>query len=205
MSSGHNGTGFRSWRFWARGDRKGHMACGIGRDSSDGLGRPYPFLSIGIGPLPGWEDRWDLLPWALEDLWGGFEYFAAKRHKDVEAVKDGLQRLRPPHVRWSEWEMSENATRRGGAFGEGDVRDDVIREMESGTVRLREQGDLFVKLEAKTFQDQSARINLWHFRLRSKLGALPNAVFVGGGPDQAYLAVFTRALAPADFVRLWSV
>lgn len=205
LASGYNETGVHSWRFWARGDRKGRIVCGIGRDSSDGLGRPYPFLGIGIGSLPGWEDQWNLLPCVLEDLWGDIEYFAAKRHEDFEAVKEGLRLLKPPVARWSEWEMSESATRQGGAFGEGDARDAVIQELESGTTRLTEQGNLFVELEAKTIQDQMALINLWHFHLRSKLGGVPNAVFVGGGPNQAYLAVFTRALAPVDFVRLWSV
>lgn len=205
LASGYNGTGFHSWRFWARGDRKGHIACGIGRDSSDGLGRPYPFLSIGIGTLPGWENQWDLLPCALEDIWGQIEYLAAKRLKDVEDMKEGLRLLKAPDTRWSEWKMSKSEAQRCGMFGEGNVRSALTRELESGTGRLKEQGDLFVELGAKAFQEQSALINLWHFGLKSKLGGVPNAVFVGGGPARTYLAVFTRALAPEDFVRLWSV
>jgi type VI secretion system protein VasJ len=54
-------TAFCSWRFWAKGMRKGYIACGLGRDSSDSAGRPYPLMIMGIGTLAGWEENWDLL------------------------------------------------------------------------------------------------------------------------------------------------
>ncbi len=200
LATGHNESGFHSWRFWARGDRKGHIACGIGRDSSDGLGRPYPFLSIGMGSLPGWEARWDLVPFALEKQWGHMEYLAAKRHKDFGAVKEGLKTLKGPVSRWSEWESPGGAANRTG-----ETRVIPVQQLESGVEALRKRGDLFVEINEKTTQGQSDMIHLWHAGLRSKFGAVPNAVFVGGGPNRIQLVVFTRALAPSDFVRLWSV
>jgi len=55
VSPARNGLALHSWRFWARGIQKGHIACGVVRDSSDSTGRPYPLLVMGIGKLPGWE------------------------------------------------------------------------------------------------------------------------------------------------------
>lgn len=41
-----------SWRFWAAGPDRNTLLCGILRDSSDSVGRPYPLLVAGSGPLP---------------------------------------------------------------------------------------------------------------------------------------------------------
>ena len=32
---------YRSWRFWLKGIKKGSIICGLGRDSSDSIGRPF--------------------------------------------------------------------------------------------------------------------------------------------------------------------
>jgi type VI secretion system protein VasJ len=47
------GSTFCSWRFWAKGIRKGYIACGVGCNSSDSAGRPYPLMVMGIGRLSG--------------------------------------------------------------------------------------------------------------------------------------------------------
>ena len=42
---------FCSWRFWARGFGRESLVLGVVRVSSDSLGRPYPLLIMGSGPL----------------------------------------------------------------------------------------------------------------------------------------------------------
>ena len=58
-----------SWRFWVKGQKKNAIVCGICRDSSDRMGRPFPLIVIGKGKVPGWEDHWDLLPLIFENIW----------------------------------------------------------------------------------------------------------------------------------------
>src|SRR5512145_774650 len=55
-----------SWHFWARGAASDSIVCGLVKDSSDGIGRNYPLLIIGTGPLREWAENWDLLPLACE-------------------------------------------------------------------------------------------------------------------------------------------
>ena len=62
-------AGICSWRFWAKGANKKALVCGVARDSSDSVGRPYPLLVVGTGPLADWEDEWELLPAACENTW----------------------------------------------------------------------------------------------------------------------------------------
>ncbi|MCJ7581703.1 MAG: type VI secretion system-associated protein TagF, partial [Candidatus Aminicenantes bacterium] len=47
-----------SWRFWARGIKKGNLICGVGKDSGDSIDRRYPLLIMGDGFLDGWEEDW---------------------------------------------------------------------------------------------------------------------------------------------------
>ena len=79
---------FYSWRFWAKGLKKGSLVCGVGRDSSDNIGRPYPFLIMGTGPLKGWEENWDVLPDVFGETWRQMEYMSAKRFSDFEQFGD---------------------------------------------------------------------------------------------------------------------
>lgn len=205
MSASKNRSEFLSWRFWARGNGKGHIACGIGRDSSDGLGRPYPLLIMGTGSLFGWEGHWDLLPNALESVWGDMEYLAARKHRDFDSLKIDLRGLRPPHSQWSDWSASKDTSTHERLFEESASAGIRITEIEDGVIRLREQGALLINLGTRAVQDQSNLVRLWHSYLRSKLGVIPNAAFVGGASIQTSLAVFKRALSPSDFVTLWSI
>jgi type VI secretion system protein VasJ len=82
-----NRLALHSWRFWARGIQKGHIACGVARDSSDSTGRPYPLLIMGIGKLPGWEKNWDLLSFLFEEIWSQIEYLASRRFNDLKQLE----------------------------------------------------------------------------------------------------------------------
>ena len=84
-----------------KGPRKGFLACGLLRDSSDSLGRPYPLLIIGSGSLQGWEERWDLLPLACERSWEQMESIATGTFLDFEHLQEEVRRIEPPRPQWS--------------------------------------------------------------------------------------------------------
>jgi type VI secretion system protein VasJ len=189
----HGATNARSWRFWARGPKGETLLCGIGRDSSDRVGRPYPLLIIGIGPLEGWEHQWDLLPLACEQTWGQMEYLSAARFTTFKEFEDGVHVIRPPDATWSEF-----LTQRGGLGAESGGLEDKVSS-------LSQKRDFLVPLDGGPSDDPQTLTVLWHALLKTHTSEVPNVVFMGGASDKTYLAVFKRALVPNDFVRLWSV
>ncbi len=192
-SKGLPSSNLCSWRFWARGPKKESLICGIGKDSSDSVGRPYPLLIMGTGPLAGWGDEWDLLPFACEKTWSQMEYLSAKRFADFRHFEGEVKIIRQPYPEWSEFRSEKEG------LEEGDRRD-----LESRALSLLHETDLFVLLAEGTTHNSHSQTCLWHSLLKARNRDVPNAVFVGGGSKGTYLAVFMRALAPADFVRLWS-
>jgi type VI secretion system protein VasJ len=96
-----NRLALHSWRFWARGIQKGHIACGVARDSSDSTGRPYPLLIMGIGKLPGWEKNWDLLSFLFEEIWSQIEYLASRRFNDLKQLESEISRIQVTAEDWA--------------------------------------------------------------------------------------------------------
>lgn len=190
-------TKLHSWRFWARGPMRDALICGVGRDSSDGLGRPYPLLIMGTGPLEGWEDQWDLLPFACEKTWSQMEYLCTKRFMDFKQFEDEVRIIRPPYPGWSELISQRGGSQRASSRNP--------EEMESIASSLPDKPEFFVPLDGEPSSDPFALAGLWHAFLKARNRTVPNAVFMGGAHDRTYLAVFRRALASTDFVRLWSV
>lgn len=187
---------FYSWRFWAKGPRKENLVCGVGRDSSDSLGRPYPLLLMGTGRLQGWEDHWDLLPFAFERTWNQMEYMSTRRFTDFRQIEDEVCSIKPPDPNWSEFvnqrESQEEFT-------------PSCSEMEDKVSDLREETEFFVLLDSGPSSDPFALAGLWHFFLKIGIGEVPNVVFLGGVPEEACLAVFRRPLVPRDFVQMWTM
>ncbi|MRR35726.1 type VI secretion system-associated protein TagF, partial [bacterium] len=77
----------RFWRFWARGSVNGELVCGFLRDSSDSIGREYPFLVLGSGPISSWEEHWDLLPCACEQTWNRIEYLCTRNSVELARME----------------------------------------------------------------------------------------------------------------------
>jgi type VI secretion system protein VasJ len=188
-----------SWRFWAKGPKKETLVCGVGRDSSDSLGRPYPLLIVGTGPLEGWGDHWDLLPFACEKTWSRIEYLSAKRFIDFKQLEEEVRIIKRPYPQWSEFVSQRRS------LGESSPTSHNPRAVENKAASLSAETDFFVPLDDGPSNDHLAVAGLWHFFLKAHARAVPNAVFMGGVPDEAYLAVFKRPLMPADFVQLWSL
>ncbi len=187
---------FYFWRFWAKGPTKGNLVCGVGRDSSDSLGRPYPLLIMGTGLLEGWEDNWGLLPFAFKETWQQMEYMASRRFTDLTQIEEGLRSIKPPDPNWSEFTDQRES------------REEFERDfwaMENKVSGLREKTEFYVLLDSGPSNDPFALAELWHFSLKTRIGEVPSAVFIGGVPEEACLAVFKRPLVPRDFVQLWTI
>ncbi|MDL1962918.1 MAG: TagF domain-containing protein [Deltaproteobacteria bacterium] len=191
-----------SWRFWARGSEKNNIVCGVGRDSSDSLGRSYPLMIIGTGPLQEWNAHWDILPLACEKTWSQIEYLTTKRFLDFKQMEDGVRIIKPPSPNWSEF-----TNQRSSQFeysSNNRLCNQNLRGIKEKVDSLTKKTEFFVPLDSVLSNDPITLACLWHSSLKSRLQEIPNAVFMGGVPDDIYLAVFKRPLIPADFVRLWS-
>lgn len=181
-----------SWRFWAKGLKKGTLVCGLAKGSSDSVGRRYPLLVLGTGFLADWITHWDLLPSACEHTWVQMEYLSAKRFQDFKQLEEDIRVIRPPGIDWSE-----------AIAAEKDLEGRIRAWPEVTSKEIFEKPDFFVTLNGAGSEDPNATAGAWHCLLKRNNADAPNAVFIGGTSQGSYLAVFRRALVPEDFVRLW--
>lgn len=107
----------QSWRFCLKGHKKGHIVCGIVRDSCDGVGRPYPILVLGTGSLEKWEGYWDLLPYALERTWCEMEHLSTSRYTGLKELEEDLHILPPPQAEWADFQ-AQREEERGGTWSD---------------------------------------------------------------------------------------
>ncbi len=182
----------RSYRFFARGPGRDLLACGVVRDSSDAVGRPYPLLLMGCGPLRGWEEAWDLLPLACEKTWGQMENVSAGSPGDVARLDAQVRAIRPPDGDWGD------LSARRGPPGEAEER---IADRISGSV---ERPGAILSLTDGGAEDLGLAASQGFSRARARGTGPPNAVFIGGTFERTGLALYHRSLTASDFVALWA-
>jgi type VI secretion system protein VasJ len=195
---------YRSWRFWAGGARGDTLACGLLRDSRDGVGRPYPFLILGSGSLNQWSEHWDLLPFACEKAWGQMEKASLQTYDALSSLEGEIRRISPPYPQWSEfvkekeglWEAHEAPGNQG--------LPDIVATITEQVRFLESAAELYIPLKQWSLCDPFVLVSCWHSLLKVHHRETPKVVFMGGTPDSACLAVFRRPLVPNDFARLWS-
>ncbi|MBT1072784.1 type VI secretion system protein TssA [Pelotalea chapellei] len=195
---------FCSWRFWARGFGKESLVLGLVRVSSDSLGRPYPLFIMGSGPLEGWEERWDLLPFAGEQTWCQIEYLATNTFEDLKKLEEGLQTLRPPNPAWDELLAQRTGLNRLGSQRDPYASFLDLPELERLAATHGGKGELLISLDRGPVNDKITLVSLWHQLTCASAKGVPNALFMGGGLERSFMAVYRRALAPGDFLQLWS-
>ena len=184
----------RSWRFWLKGIKKGTLICGLGRDSSDSIGRPYPLLIMGEGTIKGWEKQWNTLPVRLDKTWTRMEFVAANRFDGAHAMEEAVNGLNTPHAN------SDPAAETGQQEQDGCFDLDLARCRE----QLRLEGLVMIGLNPKNRADPNELVRQCHRRLSDCCGEIPTGVFIGGTPQQAYLVVIQHPLSVQDFVQLWT-
>lgn len=196
---------FCSWRFWVREAGKNSLVCGVVRVSSDSLGRPYPLVIMGAGPLQNWQENWDLLPFAGERTWRQIEYLGANLFTDFKKLEEEIRTIRPPDPNWSEHAAKRTALNRIGSPLDPYASFLDIRELKKLAGANAEKPEVFISLDRGSCDDKIMHVSLWHLLARESIKTLPNAMFMGGTLEKAYLALVKRPLKPADFIQLWSV
>lgn len=192
-----------SWRFWARGSQKEHLVCGVVRDSSDRVGRSFPLLILGAGVLYGWEDHWDLLPFACENAWNQIEYLSTYSGSDLKKLGEELRHIRVPHSEWGE------LARRGRDLTDHWMNSNHLnfdlKEMEESVFRASDQNRVFLRLTSHSSIDQWSQVGFYHLIIKKKSNGIPNAIFMGGSGETLFLCLFKRPLQVIDFVQLWTI
>jgi type VI secretion system protein VasJ len=196
------GSELLSWRFWTSGGRKRSLICGVGRNSSDSLGRPYPLIIIGTGPLTDWPANWDLLPYALEGIWSQIEYLASGAHKNFGKLKERLRQMKLPS---SDWLALANQRAMAGTLNISTHVAKEPRALAKYVQSLTKTGETFVSLYCEPEIDSFLLAGYLNCALKSHLSIVPKAVFMGGDSEKSYMAIFNRALNSDDFVRLWTI
>ena len=194
-----------SWRFWAGGVDRNTLLCGILRDSSDSVGRPYPLLVVGSGFLADWGSRWELVPQACEQAWSQMESISARIFRNLKQLEDELLRVREPQPLWTEFaQIIAQLTEKGPSSGKG-IGAESPNYIENQAAARAGDNDIFVALDEITSLDPFTIIHLWHVSLKRYHTEPPKAVFMGGNASASRLAFLRRPLSTQDFVRLWSV
>ncbi len=177
-----------AWRFWARGTQKESATCGVVRDSSDRVGRPYPLLIIGTGMLNGWEDHWHLMPFACERTWDQIEYLSSFVANDLKKLEQEVQHIRPPLPTWSEFETNQKN----------------LSELGEQLSFSSDQAEYFLDLKIAAHDDPFIQATHYLEQIRHRMKTVPNVVFFGGTLDRTCLVLFRRPLQTSDFIQLWS-
>ncbi len=194
--------GICSWRFWSKGGKKGFLACGLLKASSDRMGRPYPLLIVGEGYVGGWEEKWAHLPHFLKAGWHQMEDIASRRFDDLSGFEKALRSLRFSLKQWpaefpNEGSAADPLASETGAAGGGinfsalEVSDD--------------SGQWMIKLAPLPSSGGDALPERLGGQLEKQGIVLPNALFIGGSPKQQFLVGFNHSLQTRDFVSLWTV
>jgi len=197
-------AGYRSWRFWARGSARGLLVSGLVRDSSDSHGRPFPLLIVGSGPLSGWEEDWDLVPFACEGGWNQMERLGTKGFDTVRELEAELRKIRSPAAEWSAFRAERDGLGGRLAPSAGAPPGGVLEELKRRAAQLARETEVHVSLDEGTALDQFTLASLWHSLIRETGGQAPHVVFMGGSQEGSFLLLFRRALMPTDFAQLWT-
>ncbi len=196
---------FCSWRFWARDSGRESLVFGVVRVSSDSFGRPYPLVITGLGPLDAWQSNWDLLPFSCEKTWLQIEFLSSNLFPDLKKLEEEIRTIRPPVADWNELAAKRKALNECGSPTDPYSSFLDFRELKKLAACNTDRGEVFVSLDRGPCNDKIMGVSLWHFLFRESASAVPNAVFMGGTLEQAYMAFFRRPLKSLDFMQLWMI
>ena len=194
-----------AWRFWAGGSDRDTLLCGILRDSSDSVGRPYPLLIVGFGSLANWGTEWDLVPQACEQSWNQMEALSTRVFRSLKQLEDELLRVRDPQPAWTEFALRNGQAMQNSPVPGRDMGPGGQENLADQVLARAKESEIFVALDEVPSVDPFTLIQLWHTSLKKHHPQPPKAVFMGGNATATRLVFFRRPLTTQDFVRLWSV
>jgi hypothetical protein len=196
-----------SWRFWIKNPSRHFIACGVVRDSSDSLGRRYPICLIGYGYLNQWENHLPLVPVVCEKTWSDMEYITRKESADYIQLKNKMRKISAPLNHWKAFSKQIEDHQSNHCF--------ISRLAEKQLHESRLFEYLQKRLESKKSFILSVRdtanghvweiMTLFHSFYDHHFSDIPNAVFMGGRPNESYISVFRKALSIEDFKQLWLI
>jgi type VI secretion system protein VasJ len=196
---------FTSWRFWSGGSAKDVLVCGVIRESSDAMGRPYPLVIAGSGPLQDWELHWDLLPMTCDSIWRRFEYLATHKYDNIRKMEADLAGFRSPVPDWDTHRASRHNLNPIGSPLDPYASFLDFQQLKKQAQGLSDRRECFVSLDRGPCQDKILQVSLWHHLFKTSFKAQPRTLFLGGNLEKAFLAAFHRDLKTEDIVQLWSV
>lgn len=193
-----------SWRFWAKGQKKGTTLCGLGKSSGDSIGRPYPMMIIGEGALDQWEKYWHLMLVGLGPTWETLEYASTRRLRSLDQLEIDINHLETPHKQWQQArKMNHNDL--AVDLPEWKNNKIILSGVREKVQVLEKEGRLLIPLDGQGAMDAFQLALAWHLALKDCQSPVPNTVFMGGSPEKTFLALYCRPLSPDDFSVLWSV
>ena len=199
-----SGSCHRSWRFWAKGAARGQLVSGLLKDSTDRHGRLFPLLLMGTGPLTGWEEQWDLVPFACEGSWNQMERLGTRGFEALREFEAEVHKIRGPSAEWSLFKTNQEEVEKAVSSGGGTNPPLQLDDVEKRVALLSRQSEISIPLTKGASDDQFALISFWHSRLRARLERVPSVVFMGGDQEEALMILLQRPLRPDDFFQLWS-
>jgi len=188
-----------SWRFWIQAPGE-NLIAGIVRDSSDRIGRKFPLIACGYGPLKSWHRHWSIVSMLCQTSWFQLEQLSSKPHEKLSDFEHGLDHLTHP------------------AMGGGDVK---LRSQElnqwmnlldnriAQTMSASELGKIFkqdrisVPLMDTPLLTPDQLASCWVHAFFSANPVVPKAVFLGGNQDNKRIVFFNRPINSKDFKYLW--
>lgn len=197
---GRDVNSLRIWRFWAKGEKRDDLICGLLRDSHDTLGRPYPLLVIGSGRIDAWEDHWDILPVVCENTWSQIEYSVTRNINDLKQLETEICNTPPPQPDWAD--AREPAA--GHALLGPDYAGSPSHISNAVTTLCRAADFELFQFNREIVGNCRDNVVSVHRELKERVPRVPNVVFIGGSYDTTYLACYKRPLQLADFTALWA-
>lgn len=198
LKGDHAKEAWNSFRFWIKGPKK-DLIIGTLHDSSDRIGRKFPLLIIGTGPLGEWEKAWGTLPDSLEKAWTRAEYLACKRYSDIKLLESDIKAMPTPQQELAAKPPDENGNRPSALLGnDTDFKENLKALLTNGKA-------LFQTAPGSDSGGQSPSLEMHHL-LKSKMGPIsPSAVFTTQTSGKTTVVVFRKPLTTEDFSYLVAV
>ncbi len=178
--------------FWTTGSADGDLACGLLAPSWDSVGRSYPLLLLGTGPLESWKRHWDLLPVALSATWQAMRELAYGRKGAVDYLQRKVETLPRPQRGW----LQLSAARRERLEKKGGKLPRTAPDARAKQTLLN-HGVLAMQTAHERGEDV---IWLWHTALKKWAGGAlaPRAGLAWWDERQVRLLLLRRPMVPAD-------